>query len=86
MHTAHPAPGLSSADFRLFLAGRTAAAFGEAAFLAGVLWTLLSATGSAWVSGLVPTVTGVVSLALMPVAGVWLDRPHRKRFIWGADV
>lgn len=82
------APSLSHAwralrhrNFRLFFAGQTISLMGTWMTRLATTWLVYRLTGSALLLGVVTFVGQIVSFAVGPFAGVWVERLNRRRLL-----
>jgi len=73
-------------DFRLFWAGQTISAFGDAFAFVAMPLLVLEVTGSVQQMGLVTATAGVAQVATGMVSGIVMDRVHRRRLMIACDL
>src|ERR1700759_354845 len=72
---------LRSRNYRLFFAGQSISLIGTWITRIATSWLVYRLTGSAWLLGLVSFVGQIPAFVLGPIAGVWIDRINRHRFL-----
>lgn len=70
----------------LLWSGQTVSAFGDAFFNLAVLWTVYTATGSAFKTAFVQLLWQLSTALFSPLAGVFADRLDRKGLLVGANL
>jgi MFS family permease len=86
MPSSSRAPLGRNRDFRLFWAGQTISAFGDAFAFVAMPLLVLEVTGSVQQMGLVTATAGVAQVATGLVSGIVMDRVHRRRLMIACDL
>src|SRR4051794_11437141 len=77
----HPWRALRHRNFRLFFFGQSISVIGNWMTRVATTWLVYRLTHSAFLLGVVSFAGQVVSLALGPVAGVWVERLERRSLL-----
>jgi MFS family permease len=68
-------------NFKLFLAGQGISVIGTWMTRLAATWLVYRLTHSVWMLGVIGFAGQIVSFALGPVAGVWVERMERRRLL-----
>jgi len=80
---AHAWSALRHRNFRLFFAGQSVSLIGSWMTRLATSWLVYQLTHSAWMLGVVLFAGQIISFALGPFAGVWVERmDRRKLLVW----
>jgi MFS family permease len=77
----HAWRALRSANFRLFFAGQGISVMGTWMTRLAATWLVYRLTHSVWMLGVIGFAGQIVSFAIGPFAGVWVERMERRRML-----
>src|SRR5712675_1331953 len=81
MPTSHAWRALRSPNFKLFFFGQSISMIGTWMTRLATGWLVYRLTQSAWLLGVVTFAGQIVSFALGPFAGVWVERLNRRQLL-----
>ena len=81
MKLPHGLRAFRHSSFRIFFLGQGVSQFGTWLQLIATSWLIYRLTGSAFLLGLATFALQLPFLVLAPVAGVWVDRLHKRKVL-----